>query len=280
MTVSAAEVNSILAYFDLPPCVSFERMGGWANQNLLALLPGADAWVIKILESQRVEMLVNDLAIQAQLQAVGMGTPRYIANHQGSILYSAGGLKAVVSRRLAGIHCETLDAPFCGATGAALARFHAAVQHLPIKHKGWLNAETAQAALRLRSDAPWVAAAQRLIAANLALFTHGLPAGIIHGDFHENNVLVESETAPRIIAVMDFEEAEENLLLVDIACTLLSLCRDSTGTRLEPGKLHSVLSGYLSVRSLTAGERRWLPDAIRYVIRRRSHLAAPARHVR
>ena len=88
----------------------------------------------------------------------------------------------------------------------------------------------------MRSDAPWVQAAQRLIAANLAPVRPGLPGGVIHGDFHENNVLVESEAIPRVIAVMDFEEAEENLLLVDVARTLLSVGRDAAGTSLDPEK--------------------------------------------
>ena len=57
------------------------------------------------------------------------------------------------------------------------------------------------------------------------IYLEGLPQGFIHGDFHENNVLIESEQKPVITSVMDFEESQANLFIVDIARTILSVCR-------------------------------------------------------
>ncbi len=266
MAPSRAFLNAILAYYGLPDSHSIIRLGGWANQNFLVLTQDGHEYVLKLLVLQEKDLLVNDLAIQAQLAAADIQAPQYLFGSEGSILYENGSTRAVISDKIEGIHCHIRSQAFCFETGKTLALFHRAVHTLPKPHHGWLNPETAQRMLRWQSPMPLVQTAQQIIAENARLFSSGLPMGVIHGDLHEENVLVASEEQPAVTAVMDFEEAEDNLLLVDVARTILSVCRSEAGTSLHADKIGHLLKGYETIRPLEGGEKDSLSTALRYVV--------------
>ena len=91
-----------------------------------------------------------------------------------------------------------------------------------------------------------------------------LPRGIIHGDLHAGNVLVDRSNRARVIAILDFEEAGENLYLIDLALTLMAEGAPWDADSMDPDLLRAVKQGYESIRPLTEAEKSWLPVAIRY----------------
>ena len=98
-----------------------------------------------------------------------------------------------------------------------------------------------------------------------ALFDRPVPRGIIHGDFHCGNVLVDPVHEDRVTAVLDFEEAGENLYMVDLAVSLIGISTArSWEAQPELALMDAVRQGYEAVRPLTAEESLWLPRAIRY----------------
>jgi len=259
-------VDAILAHFDLPQSRSFTRLSGWANQNYLVQTQAGTEYVLKVLILQKQELLANDIAIQRQLAGVTQ-TPVYCVGPNGSVLFANGEIAAVISAKIEGVHARILSHAFAFEIGKALALFHTAVHALPMPHQGWLNPLSAKRARLWESSEPVVRAAQRLINENTALLTEGLlPVGIIHGDLHEQNVLVASQAQPAVIAIMDFEEAEQNLLLLDVARTILSVCRSPQGTSLLAHNMEQLVQGYETGRAMTSLEREMLPTAIRYVI--------------
>lgn len=259
-------IDAILKHFGLPRATAQRTLAAVANDTYLVQCADGQEVVLKRLRLQQKELLANELAVQAQLRAAGIATPTYLAAADGGRLYDRDAVQAVASYRLAGIHPLALNDAFCIEIGRMAARFHGAVRVLPIAHWGWLNPAVAKARLGELSDTPEVNAAKRLIVEHQIIYAQALPTGIIHGDLHENNVLVRAADDPTIVAVMDFEEAEINLLVVDLARTILSVCRDEKGTALLTSRIDHVVRGYEQVRRLTVGEQAALPSAIRYVV--------------
>lgn len=213
-------------------------------------------------------LLVNELAIQEQLQARGIVTPRYIRAPGGDYVYHSAvvpGLAAVISPAIEGVHPKSISRGLAHAMGAMLAQYHAAVRSLPKAHQGWLNKRSVEEAAAETSYSAAKEAALALIDQGEPMFESEIPCGIIHGDFHTGNLLVASPTSAKIAAMLDFEEAEENRLLIDIAFGLFGSHSLAYTARRTHIILHTFLNGYESVRPLEPMEKSNLAGAICYV---------------
>lgn len=266
MTLTKIKIEPILTNFGLSKLSGSIVLGGLANQNILVKTIESKVYVVKILGLQKKELLENDLFIQQQLQQTGINTPIYLLDKNNDYLYEGQNIQAVVSNKINGIHSLKLNFSFCFEIGKALAIFHKSIINLPIENIGWLNFKSAKESLLLKSDLDYILSAKKLINENTFIYNKNLPSGIVHGDLHEENVLIDSEENPIITCVMDFEESERNLLIVDLARTILSVCRDKNGTKLLNNKVNSVVDGYESIRTLANTEKELLINAIKYVI--------------
>ena len=220
----AAEVPSIdavLAYFGLGTAKSVTQTQlGMANRSFRVITTTGAQYVVKILVHQSERLLINELAIQQQLHAHGIVAPRYIQSPTGEYVYrhaSVTDFVAVASATIKGVHPNLVSRQLAHNMGNMLANYHAAVRSLPVAHTGWLNRTTASLPAAESEHSAGKEAALALIAQGEPMFASHMPSGIIHGDFHTGNLLVRSQSDARIVAMLDFEEAEENLLLVDVA---------------------------------------------------------------
>jgi Ser/Thr protein kinase RdoA (MazF antagonist) len=239
-----------------------------ANRSLRVVLSTGEQYVIKILVHQKPELFANELAIQQYLHEGGIAAPRFLRAPTGEYIFQPAGFHgfaAVVSPALPGVHPSGLTKPLAYAMGGMLANYHAAVRSLPAAHAGWLNRETTRTATADSKDSALKDAALDLVAEAAPMFAAHLPVGIIHGDFHCGNLLVRSRTSSTIVAVLDFEEAEKNLLLVDIAFGLFGSHSLATNARHTGAILHSFLDGYETVRPLQQAEGANLAAAVCYV---------------
>lgn len=115
-----------------------------------------------------------------------------------------------------------------------------------------------------KEEHPFTQTARKFIEEGKRVYQQGLPKGIIHGDLHEKNLLVNKDNHSEITAIFDFEEAEENLFVVDIARTMLAVCTTDSGRKLDKVLIEALAKGYSSQRQLTKEEQENLPDAIKY----------------
>jgi Ser/Thr protein kinase RdoA (MazF antagonist) len=262
-------IQAVLAHFGLGAAKAVSRTQlGMANRSFHVITADGNRYIAKFLVHQLQSLLINELAIQQQLQDQGIVTPRYIQSSDGECVYRPAAvpeLAAVISTSIVGVHPKTVSRGLAYAMGAMLAHYHAAVCSLPVAHTGWLNRSTAtQAAVETQNSAV-KEAALALIAQGEPLFESGAPCGIIHGDFHIGNLLVTSRTSAKIAAMLDFEEAEENLLLIDIAFGLFGSHSLAYSARHTHTVLHAFLDGYESVRPLDPMERHNVAAAVSYV---------------
>jgi Ser/Thr protein kinase RdoA (MazF antagonist) len=262
-------IEAALAHFGLGAAMAVSPTQlGMANRSFHVITADGNRYVVKFLVHQMQSLLINELAVQQQLQDHGIVTPRYIRSPSGEYVYRPAAvpeLAAVISTAIGGVHPETVSQGLAYAMGAMLAHYHAAVCSLPVAHAGWLNRGTVAQAAAETTNSAVKDAALALIAQGEPIFGPDLPCGIIHGDFHIGNLLVTSRTSAKIAAMLDFEEAEENLLLIDIAFGLFGSHSLAYTTRRTHKILHAFLDGYESVRTLEPMEKANLAAAISYV---------------
>ncbi len=268
----AAEVPSIdavLAYFGLGTAKSVTQTQlGMANRSFRVITTTGARYVVKILVHQSERLLINELAIQQQLHAHGIVAPRYIQSPTGEYVYrhaSVTDFVAVASATIKGVHPNLVSRQLAHNMGNMLANYHAAVRSLPVAHTGWLNRTTASLPAAESEHSAGKEAALALIAQGEPMFASHVPSGIIHGDFHTGNLLVKSQSDARIVAMLDFEEAEENLLLVDVAFGLFGSHSLAYTARHTHAAVHAFLDGYEAVRELEQAESANLAPAICYV---------------
>lgn len=218
---------------------------GIGNKNFLIINENQEEFVIRILVAQTLKGLENEYAIQKQLGKVGVLTAQFLLGEEGKYYYATGGEIVTCSKKIAGGHPQSPNIELCKAVGEVLAKFHTSVTSLPLDNRGWLNKQEALEAMKTLPEGSSSEEAKQLIYDNIDIFDMDLPKGIIHGDLHLTNLVVTDKNE---IAIFDFEEAENNLLILDIAKTVSTTC--DVNNVIQEHFRESFLAGYESIRSL------------------------------
>ena len=238
-------VPEIMSFFGLDAPSNISTVSDGIANHSYFVKSGENEYVVKFLIAQTTEGIENDIAIQNHLTESGIRTPEYIQNENGAILFHCNDVNAVVSHRIDGVVPRNVNIKLARDFGQTLATFHRYVTRLPYIHnKGLMN--------------PQVSGIQS------AIFDRSLPRGVIHGDLHLGNVLVDSHNRDRIVAILDFEEAGENPWIVDLAVCIMGVCSSTDENALDLDLIQAAIHGYESVRTLSGDEKASFPDAIRY----------------
>ncbi len=237
-------IPQILSFFDLSqPTIISPIKQGISNHNYFVETV-EDVFVVKFLVGQTAVNIENDIAIQQQLLSLNITSPNYLRSASGTHIYNNQGLQAVISRKIDGIVPTKMNMKLAFEFGQKLSVFHTAVTKLPHPNANSLMN-------------PEISGVYSVI------FSHDLPRGIIHGDFHLGNALVSSDQE-KIMAILDFEEAAENLFLVDLAVTIMAICTATDDYVLDDDLIRATIRGYQSHRTLCKAEKGLLPEAIKY----------------
>ncbi|MDP2860970.1 MAG: phosphotransferase [bacterium] len=238
-------IPEVLSFFGFDKSVGVTPVkDGIANHNYTVKTPKGE-YVVRFLISQKTETIKNDVAIQKQMKNSGISVPEYIQNKDGLYAFTKNNINAVISKKIEGDIPRTVNRTLAFGIGQSLAMFHNLVTWLPHKNtNGLLNPK----ASGIYSD----------------IFSHTLPKGIIHGDFHSGNILVETSDHDHIVAILDFEESGENLYLIDLSTSIMAVCSSTDENALDLDLINSVINGYESVRKLTDEEMALFPEAIKY----------------
>ena len=237
-------VTQILSYFNLGNLLDILPIKqGISNSNYFVNTTQGK-FVLKFLIGQSEESIKNDISIQKQLSKVGIEAPVYVQNEVGRYIYKNDKLKAVVAKKIDGIVPRITNDKLAKEFGEKLSMFHTSVLQLPNQNnKGLMNPQISG----IRSD----------------IFSQHLPKGVIHGDFHLGNTLVNSNQ-DKIVAILDFEEAGTNLFLIDLAVTVMGVCSLEDPSSINLNLVRKVIQGYQSVRSLSSEEKESFSEAIKY----------------
>lgn len=241
------EVNVVpetFSFFGLEKPVKIQPIKvGISNHNYFVKTQ-YEEYVVKFLVNQTLESIENDIAIQKELLEVGVGSPEYLQDSTGAYFFRGGDMMAVVSKRIKGVIPKDINTKLANEFGQKLATFHSSVNELPhVNNKGLMN--------------------PRISGVKSEIYSQSLPKGITHGDFHLGNALVDIDGKDSIVAMLDFEEAGENLYVVDLAVTVMSICFYNENA-VDLGLIKETIRGYNLIKRLSSLERKLFSEAVDY----------------
>ena len=179
--------------------------------------------------------------------------PRLIQTTNGKNLFEYQNKKVMIKQYIPGRTLAKISTEQIQQIGVFLAKLHQIPppNYLPREH-AYLK-DTYPMILEQNQDQKykeWVKSQIDILTGSLAL---SLPTGFIHGDLFTDNVLIEDG---KFKAVIDFEDAGNNLLIFDIGMAVVGLCREDSRIRLE--KVRALVSGYQNTRILDKNEKQSL----------------------
>lgn len=98
-------------------------------------------------------------------------------------------------------------------------------------------------------------------------FPNFLPEGMIHEDLGKRHVLWNKN---KIAGIVDFDRAYYGKLVLDLGQACRGWCFSNNWKKWENEKFRALIIGYQKKRKLSAQEKKFLPDAIKFAILERT----------
>jgi homoserine kinase type II len=274
--VSDEALTAFLAQYDIGALMSFKGIAeGVENSNFL-LVTERGPWILTLYE-KRVDPadLPYFLGLMQHLARHGLTCPLPVACRDGALARELCGRPAAIVTFLPGVWPRRIRNEHCAGVGAALARLHAAGEGFAptranaLGPAGWppLLARCLARADTVREGL--AAELETALAAILAAWPSGLPAGHIHADLFPDNVFFLND---RVSGLIDFYFACTDLYAYDLAVCLNAWCFEADGSfNVTKGRL--MIGAYEARRPLTSAEAEALPvlcagAAIRFLLTR------------
>jgi Ser/Thr protein kinase RdoA (MazF antagonist) len=224
-----------------------------------------------------LDWLLTVGATLAYLEDAGYRAPRVIRTWAGDLVGLDGIWLTLATTYLPGPMLRPTLAQL-RMLGAALGELHALDPVSTPGQAAW-NPDTAIPSILARLDGigpqvpeDWrpMQAQFRRTALAIEEGLSGLPRGVVHGDAWPGNAV---QTSAGSVTLVDWATGGLGLPVVDLGRCLLECLLDAQPTPAGPqawhvqpdeGRIAAVAQGYSARRSLTAGERALLPEAIRF----------------
>jgi len=258
--------NDICTAFDLGEPLGSQKITSGLMHTNYFLDTETGSYVTRFLGYVAPDMLENERHVQTQLRQNGVPATYMLATKSGELLHATHDNNVTVAEKLPGVHpgrpARNED---CLTAGQVLGNFHQAVSSVAHSKKRFAllgQDSTAYRVAKLTERGVESASALDQLRAQHVdtVFDPRLPAGVLHGDFHSENVLVEDGVG----AVLDLETAISGPFVLDIGRSLLDFCHRSDGKGMDEQKMDHFLKGYARVRPLTSQEEGAVPSAIAF----------------
>ncbi len=274
--VSEAELESFLLAYPAGRLLSYKGIAeGSENSNFL-LHTTAGSFILTLYE-KRVDRadLPFFLGLMDHLAGKGISCPLPVKRQDGELVGMLAGRPAALITFLEGMWMRRPSVVHCRAVGVALAQLHVAGSDFSLSRQNALSVDgwrTLWKASHARADEVETGLAAE-IDEDFATFDRDwpkdLPAGVIHADLFPDNVFFLGE---ELSGLIDFYFACNDLYAYDVATCLNAWCFEKDFSfNLTKGT--ALLSGYQSVRPLSAAEKEALPllargSALRFMLTR------------
>lgn len=274
--ITETELGAFLAGYDLAELRSYRGIAEGSENSNFVLHTGKGEFILTLYEKRVDEAdLPFFLGLMQHLALKGISCPLPVARRDGSLIGRLAGRPAAIITFLEGIWPRRPTVPQCREVGKALAGMHLASADFTIARPNALSVDGWRklwAGARERSGEV-DASLKADIDADFELFAHawpkGLPSGVIHADLFPDNVFFLDS---KLSGLIDFYFACNDFYAYDVATCLNAWCFEKDGA-FNITKGAALLSGYESVRPLTAAETDALPilargSALRFTLTR------------
>lgn len=251
-------------------------LGGLVNANYRLTLADGSEWFLRWYRQRDLPAVSSELELVAGLSAEGFPTPAPVQSSDGHFAREVLGWPAALFPYVAGLrpepgpHCSRLrDLPLAGDVAVAAARLSVLTRGVAMSGTriGAPLTVVDRYVKQVESDAdlsglPGMRALlDRLGAAGDGFRDIGeedIPTGVIHGDLHEENILVDVDE--RLLWVLDFDDARSAALIFELVALFPYWARAAVD-ELDPGALSRLVRSYGAIRPLTDAEAARLGDA-------------------
>jgi homoserine kinase type II len=254
----SGDVEQILARYAIVVGQVEPLSGGAANSSYLVRATSAD-YVLTVLDNHDEFSARRLGALLTHLVTHEVPTGRPIKTVDGDDVSVFSGRPVLVKEYLPGHSGAPLPAHYLNAAGRLLAEVHAVPvpKWLPVNGRR-LPQDSPERMEKFR-DAAFVRWLRLRLEQSRVIDTFGGPVGLVHGDYFADNLVVCNNNQ---LAVLDWETATRDLLVLDIGMAIVGLCR-------QDGKFlardaSDLLTGYESRRPLGPQERETLRPASIY----------------
>lgn len=269
-SVSRAELNKLLADYDLGSCVDLKGIeGGIENTNYFVTLDKEGVrseYVLTLFEEFSYDEMPFFVELGKWLAQRGVPVPYAIEDRNGIGLKQLCNRPAFLQPRFKGGHVaqQELTPAHCASIGRALAHLHLAGQEFYLTrqaHRGvfWWRRESESIAPRLSAEDADLLTQEVRLFDELRQDAALLPTGITHGDlFHDNALFVGDE----VKAILDIYNAATAFWLYDLAIVANDWCVKPDGT-IDDKRERALLDAYASVRPFNDAEHQAWPQLCR-----------------
>lgn len=245
-------VQKVADYFGLGNVVSFTKIPTGRDNVSYFVKTSEYTYAFRFLRNFNEVSFENELTTQQALRSKNILTNSMIMNLQGNYLYHDNGeIFATVSKKLPGKHpSRPVSIQEGYLIGQALARFHSALDPNLLLDSGFLfvGRERLNENLRTSASYPLRKEIQKLLESSKDILDASQPSGILHGDFHADNLLINGST----VAILDLQYVGKGQYIVDIGRSVADICSEQNKLSVE--KVKKFIEGYNSKRHLTKEE--------------------------
>lgn len=254
--LDSIQIQTFLQGFDVPALASFKGASdGVENSTFFLDLEDGSAWVLTLFETLKSAELPFYIDLLTFLHQQQLSVPCPLADKQGTVLQVLADKPALLFPRAEGAHLSQPNPAACAKVAVQLARMHVVTNHLAAQDnsnpRGLEWFQQVFTFVRPQLSSTDIDLIQQQLNLLTQLTTQDLPKGIIHGDLFRDNVLFSGED---ISALIDFYNAGDGFLLLDVAIAFNDWCFDAKGGLLTT-HAEAFLQSYQAVRPFTMMEQ-------------------------
>lgn len=234
---------------------------GADNRNYYARTSSKKEYVVRVLSRFDTRRLQNEILIQEAAKKVGIGAGYMLKSADNGYVYEGFGIKVTISERVKGVHPQSpIHENDCMTIGSTLAEFHTKIDpNLPLgNHFLFLSREGVSERLLSIADYKVKSRLMSLLDHTRILEKVKLPEGVLHGDFHGGNILLNGSRC----AMLDLQSSGRGSFVLDIGRSIADIC--NIESKVDISLVRSFISGYEKKRKLTKTEKEVFVQAIIY----------------
>ena len=263
------DILTHLTQYDLGALVSFDGIEAGVSNTNYFVETTKNRYVLTLFEPHRVraEDIPAYVEYSTVLEQNGVPCPKTIRTKSGASIVTLKNRPSAFFSVLHGV-CGSVGmlTPYlCARGGETLAKMHRAAMHIKTKtpnHFGitkwnkWVDG--IGSSMNAIEDGLFDTVRTEMDFINQN-WPKDLPRGQIHGDYFADNVFFENSN---VTGVIDFHFVCDDFFAYDLAIAINAWSFDSQNV-FQPERMDSMLTGYESIRPLTAGERERFPALLR-----------------
>ncbi|MCG8475360.1 MAG: homoserine kinase, partial [Cytophagales bacterium] len=235
---------------------------GFANENY-KIITTVGNYLFRICKEQELKMIEYEIKLMHSLKQINFPTAYPIVRKDGNYISKSENKNIVIYEFKKGKEPE-LNKQTCHQIGKAIGQLTKIPNSREFKKKNVINLPDC---LEMINNFPQTKCQYPTIFNNFENIIKqlyealqvSLPQSVIHADLFPDNTLFDDN---KLIAIIDFEEANYDNMLFDVGMTANGFC--FIDNKLESQLLKILLEAYEQERKLSSLEKELLPDYIRW----------------